>query len=148
MARLDNRSTNQPVTMLLTPDIDAAVSPTPVFDTRDYDPGYVIIISSPNPGGGASVTFTIETSDSPTTGFTAVDDSLLIGGNNNIVIDSTANSSSGDVAFSRGVIDNKRYVRVAFLELSAVGGLPTAVWLNGALVVAPSEIAEGTDISV
>ncbi len=149
MARFDNRSSSQPVLMFGTDDFDSAGSPTSVvLDTKDYDAGYTIAVNAVNLGAG-TVDMTIETSDDSSSGFVAVATDKLIGGaipnlNNTLL------SGNGAVSVARGVVDDKRFVRVVFANPASIPATVVAMFvtLNGAVEGAPPEAAEGTDISV
>lgn len=153
MARLDNRSTNQPINMEATEDV-SSITTTDVFDTRDYDAGYTIILFSADNGSfspGTTFTITIETSDSSSSGFSAVSDDALIGGNNDMVISSSGTPFpplEGRVAFSRGVLDSKRFVRLNISNQTDTLNVLFVAALNGAVEVAPPLAAEGSVISV
>lgn len=149
MARFDNRSSNQPINMLLTPELStvggAITSFT--FDTSAYDAGYTIIFITKSLGGSTTMNFEILTSNSVGSGFTIVPEDKLIGGAIP-EINSSFRANDGQVAISRGVIGSKRFVRARIFNISSASNVFAAITLNGAREVAPPTAAEGAAIFV
>ncbi len=149
MARFDDRSTHQPVVMFFNaslatsaPDITSLS-----FDTAQYDTGYTVILITRGIGPADSFNFEVLTSDSPTSGFTVVPNENLVGGaipqiNNAFAPD------AGDIAVSRGVIDDKRYVRIRLFNIVAGLSDMAVVVLNGAVDESPPSIPETTQVVV
>ncbi len=150
MARFDNRSINQPVLMFGSDDLTAggATQTSAVIDTALYDAGYTIAANAVGFSTG-SIDMVIQTSDSSSSGFTDVATDKLIGGVIPSLVPALFNGE-GSVSVSRGVVDDRRFVRVQFTNPSSlpVSGLAFFVAINGAVEGAPPSEAEGTVISV
>lgn len=149
MSRLDNKSFNQAVNMLLTEQL-SAVAPSvtsDTFDSSQYDAGYTIIVTTRNIGGGTDFAVEVLTSDEPTSGFVALTANELIGGAFP-GFDNFFSASEGKVAISRGILSGKRYVRARIFDITGGAGTHVSVVLNGAIEVSPPIQAEGTVINV
>lgn len=150
MSSFDNRSINQPVVVALALDLQGAGDPSEsfVFDTAQYDLGYTIIIATGPIFPGVSFDVAIQTSNDSSSGFTDVAADKLIGGAipqfNQFILEPGA----GDIAISRGVIDQVRYVRLQFRNFSGGGATALTAFLNGALEISPDPLPEGTIVKV
>lgn len=153
MARLDNRSINQPVLMFAEPEFSNAGEDqsSSVFDTAQYDAGYTISLNAINIAGG-SFDYNIQTSDTAFGGgFENVPADKLIGGALPTMT-SALLPGPGAVSVARGVLDGKRFVKVEMTNVSVTGfpGSNVAVFvtLNGAVESAPPLAPEGTMIAL
>jgi hypothetical protein len=147
MARLDSFSILRPICAWV--NVNIGETNSPVYDSQNFNPGYAFSISTSGMDGVTEFDLNIQTSDSPTTGFTTVPASLLIGGAfPKIGPALAAQPQQGILLPFRGVLDTKRYIR--FQVDNLVGGLGAIanVWILGAVDVAPDTLAEFDDVEV
>lgn len=150
MARLDNRSDSEHTVLLFEAQLGPASGETQSVDISEYT-AYNISMASLLTGTPTfSATVQISTSESPTSGFTAVDDNLLSNGSNPFILNETTGNfaSLGFISLTRAVFDQKKFLRLDWELISVAGGTVILIGsINGMLKAKPS-VREGVLVGI